>query len=464
MNGQRLILVVDDEPTQRQTVGSVLKGWGHEVLEAESGDKALELVGNHAVDLVLTDMRMPGMSGLDLLRECRRLRPDIAVILMTAFGSIETAVEAMRDGATDFLTKPIDLDQLELVVRRALEMRRLIRENRLLRQRLHDTSTDFRLIGGSKAMAEVLNRAARAAETAATVLIFGESGTGKELLARSLHDLSPRSVEKFVAVNCAALPETLLESELFGHVRGAFTGAEKDRPGRVAAAEGGTLFLDEIGDISPLVQVKLLRFLQEREFSPVGSDLNIKADVRVVAATHRDLEAMVSAGTFREDLFYRLRVVSLVLPPLRDRRDDIPELAEFFLARYAKRYQRPVRKFSSEAMACLMSLEYRGNIRELENAVEQAVVMARDVVIRAEDLPCRRDSDSEDGICLSTVGIDAVNGDLPGMLEALERRIIMETLAAFEGNKSSAARHLGLTESGLRYKLGKWQTHEDNAE
>ncbi len=461
MNHQRLILVVDDEATQRQTVGSILEGWGHEVLEAATGDQALDLVRSHAVDLVLTDMRMPGMSGLDLLRQCRQMRPDIAVVLMTAFGNIETAVEAMRDGATDFLTKPIDLDQLEIVVGRALEMRRLIRENMLLRQKLQDSDAKFRLIGSSLAMAEVLNRAARVAETDATVLIAGESGTGKELLAHSLHDLSPRAMEKFVAVNCAALPETLLESELFGHVKGAFTGADKDRPGRVAAAEGGTLFLDEIGDISPLVQVKLLRFLQEREFSPVGSDLTIKADVRVVAATHRNLEEMVVEGSFREDLFYRLRVVSLLLPPLRDRRDDIPELAEFFLNRFAKRYQRPVRKFSAEAMACLMSLDYRGNIRELENAVEQAVVMARDVVIRAEDLPCKKVATAEGEFCLPTTGMDAVNGDLPGMLEALERRIIMETLAVFSGNKSSAARHLGLTESGLRYKLGKWQTNSE---
>ncbi len=457
MNGQRLILVVDDEETQRRTVGSVLQDWGHEVLEAAAGQEALGLVKDHAVDLILTDMRMPGMSGLELLRECRTLRPDISVVVMTAFGSVETAVEAMKNGAADFLTKPIDLDRLEVVVGRVLEMRRLIRENRLLRQRLEESASGFQLIGNSRVMAELLSRAARAAETDATVLITGESGTGKELLARSLHDLSPRCLEKFVAINCAALPETLLESELFGHVKGAFTGADRDRPGRVAAAENGTLFLDEIGDISPLVQVKLLRFLQEREYSPVGSDLSLKADVRVVAATHRDLEAMVAAGDFREDLFYRLRVVSLALPPLRERREDIPELAEFFLARFAKRYQRPVRKFSAEAMARLMSLPYRGNIRELENIIEQAVVMAREVVIQAEDFPSRQEASPGGDAGLTAPGLDDVRGDLPGMLEALERRIIMETLAAFKGNKSSAARHLGLTESGLRYKLGKWQ-------
>ncbi len=454
MLGQRLILVVDDEQTQRQTVAEVLRDLGHEVREADSGRAALDIVRDQAVDLVVTDMRMPGMSGLELLQECRRLRPDVAVVLVTAFGSIETAVEAMKTGAADFLTKPVDLDQLELVVNRVLEMRRLVRENRLLRQKLEETREGLRLIGASPAMAEVMDRAARAAETDATVLITGESGTGKELLARSVHELSPRAMEKFVAVNCAALPENLLESELFGHVKGAFTGADRDRPGRVAKAEGGTLFLDEIGDISPVVQVKLLRFLQEREYSPVGADTALKADVRVVAATHRDLQKMVDKGDFREDLFYRLRVVNLHLPPLRERREDIPELAEHFLRRYAERYQRPVRRFSAEAMACLMAQEYRGNIRELENLIEQAVVMARDVVIRAGDLPCNRD---EAPGAKPPAGIEDVRGDLPGMLEALERRIVMDTLAAFDGNKSSAARHLGLTESGLRYKLNKWK-------
>lgn len=458
MWGQRLILVVDDEETQRQTIASVLAEWGHEVREADSGQAALEVVRDQAVDLVVSDMRMPGMSGLELLRECRRLRPDIAVVMVTAFGSIETAVKAMKEGAADFLTKPIDLDQLELVVNRALEMHRLIRENRLLRQKLEDTREGFRLIGGSRLMAEVLDRAARAAETAATVLITGESGTGKELLARSLHELSPRALEKFVAVNCAALPENLLESELFGHVKGAFTGADRDRPGRVAKAEGGTLFLDEIGDVSPLVQVKLLRFLQEREFSPVGSDLTVQADVRVVTATHCDLEDLVAKGEFREDLFYRLRVVNLALPPLRDRREDIPELAEHFLTRYAQRYQRPVRRFSAEAMACLMAQEFKGNIRELENLIEQAVVMARDVVIRAEDLPCRGDGPADSDL---PGGLPSAQGDLPGMLEALERRIVMDTLASCDGNQSSAARLLGLTESGLRYKLGKWKPVTD---
>ena len=460
MNQQRLILVVDDEQMQRETAASVLREWGHEVLEAGSGQEALSQVEGQAVDLMLTDVRMPGMSGLELLRECRKLRPDIAVVVMTAFGSIETAVEAMRHGASDFLTKPIDLDQLELVVKRALEMKRLIRENRLLRRRLEETTAGFKFIGSSEKMVHLLSRAARAAETDASVLIFGESGTGKELLARSLHDLSPRSLAPFVAVNCAALPETLLESELFGHLKGSFTGADRDRPGRVVSAEGGTLFLDEIGDISPVVQVKLLRFLQEREFTPVGSDQTLQADVRVVTATHRHLADLVAKGTFREDLYYRLKVVGLELPPLRERRDDIPELATHFLERFANRYQRPVRRFSSEAMACLMSHPFRGNIRELENVIEQAVVMARELVIQAEDLPCQATEGAGQGVTEGLPTMATVEGDLPGLLESLEKKIIMETLAAFTGNQSSAARHLGLTESGLRYKLSKWRESE----
>ena len=291
-------------------------------------------------------------------------------------------------------------------------------------------------------------------------MIQGASGTGKELLARSLHDLSTRSDGPFVAVNCAALPETLLESELFGHVKGAFTGADRDRRGRVQQAAGGTLFLDEIGDVSLTVQVKLLRFLQDREYTPVGSDKAQKADVRVVTATHRDLTAMIAEESFREDLFFRLNVVNLVLPPLEARKEDIPELAAHFLDRYSRRYDRPSRSFSAQAMARLMGHKYRGNVRELENIIEQAVVMARTEVIHQEDLPASLTNTSADSGG-DLPGFQNVDGDLPRLMEAMEKKIILETLAAFSGNKSSAARHLGLTESGLRYKLSKW---DDNAD
>jgi DNA-binding NtrC family response regulator len=454
------ILIVDDEARQRQTLASLVGGWGHEVLQAANGDEALALLGGRAVDLVITDLRMPGTSGLELLARCRELRPDIDVVVMTAYGTIEGAVEAMRGGAADFVTKPLDLDQLQMVVDRTLAMRRLARENRMLRRRLAEASAGFRLLGGSQGLAEVLARAGRAAETEATVLIRGESGTGKELLARSVHDLSSRAEGPFVPVNCAALPETLLESELFGHVRGAFTGADRDRPGRVAQAAGGTLFLDEIGDVPAMVQVKLLRFLQAREFTPVGSDTVRQADVRVITATHRDLEARIATGEFREDLYYRLNVVGLVLPPLRDRRDDIPELAAHFLERYARRYERPARTFSAEAMACLMSHHYPGNVRELENIIEQTVVMTRGEVVHSDDLPPLLTGSGGTGTDAAShplSGIDAVGGDLPRWLEALEKKVVLESLAAYSGNQSSVARRLGLTESGLRYKLNKWK-------
>ena len=451
-----MILVVDDEKGQRETLVQILGRWGHQVIEAAGGEEALAVVVREPVDLVLTDLRMPGLNGLELLEQCKQVRPDIAIILMTAYGTIEGAVDAMKKGAVDFLPKPIDLGQLEVTIGRSLDMGRLVRENRSLRRRLVETSTGFRLLGNSEAMRELLARAGLAAETEATVLLRGESGTGKELLARSIHDLSRRADGPFVAVNCAALPETLLESELFGHLKGAFTGADRDRKGRVQQSVGGTLFLDEIGDIPPSVQVKLLRFLQDREFTPVGSDQAQRADVRVVAATHRNLEAMITEENFREDLYYRLNVVNLVLPPLRERREDIPELASHFLERYATRYERPARTFSAEAMTSLMSHAFKGNVRELENIIEQTVVMARGEVIHSEELPAilaGAGPDSTEGL----PALDQVNGDLPRLLETLEKKIVMETMAGFSGNQSSTARHLGLTESGLRYKLNKWK-------
>lgn len=452
------ILVVDDEKNQRETLAGILKGWGHAVQLAASAEEALALLGGQPIDLILTDLRMPGLSGTELVVECRKRRPDVAVIIMTAFGTIDGAVEAMHKGASYFMTKPINIDLLEAEVARTMDLGRLERENRKLRQRLLEARAEFRLIGGSQSLAGVLARAARAAETDATVLIQGESGTGKELLARSIHDLSPRSEGPFVAVNCAALPESLLESELFGHTRGAFTGADKDRLGRVQTAAGGTLFLDEIGDVPLSVQVKLLRFLQDRQFTPVGSDKNWRADVRVITATHRDLLARIGEEQFREDLFFRLNVVNLQLPPLRDRREDIPELATFFLEKFSRRYERPARTFSAEAMACLMNHEYRGNVRELENIVEQTVVMTPGQMITREDLPASVGCGGESRDPATAALTGPIDGNLPALLESLEKRIVLDTLAQFAGNQSSTARHLGLTESGLRYKLNKWKS------
>jgi len=450
-----VIVVVDDEASQRETLAGILSDWGHEVHEAADGEAAIDLIGKRYVDLILTDLRMPGVPGDELLARSKELMPDAAVVVMTAYGTVDVAVAAMKAGAADFLTKPIDLDQLEIVVRRALATRELIRENRTLRRRLEESTAGFRMLGTSEALQEVLSRAARTAETDASVLVLGESGTGKELLARSIHDLSRRAAYPFVAVNCSALPETLLESELFGHVKGAFTGADHDRKGRVTEAAGGTLFLDEIGDISPAVQVMLLRFLLDHEYTPVGGDGVQRGDVRLLTATNRNLEAAIRDGLFREDLYYRLNVVNLVLPPLRERREDIPELATHFLERYAGRYDRPARTFSREAMDRIMVHPYKGNVRELENVIEQTVVMTRGEVIHEQDLPPalidRQPTDD------ARPGTGEVDGDLPAFLDRIEKKIINETLARFHGNQSDAARHLGLTESGLRYKLKKWR-------
>ncbi len=448
------IVIAEDEARQREALARVVGAWGHRVVAVAGGREALDVVRREAVDIVLADLRMPGLGGLDVLREVREVQPEVGVVLLTAYGSVAEAVEAMKGGAADFLAKPVDLDQLELVVTRVLERSELVRENQRLRRRLEATTTGFSLVGRSRALQEVLARAARAAETDATVLVRGESGTGKELLARSIHQLSRRADGPFVAVNCAALPETILESELFGHERGAFTGAVAARRGRIETASGGTLFLDEIGDLPATVQVKLLRFLQEREIVRVGGETVMRADVRVVAATHRDLEGMMAGGAFREDLFYRLNVVPLVLPPLRERREDVPELVERLLDRIARRHQRPTCTLSREAMDALMKYAFPGNVRELENLLEQATILASGTLVTLRDLPpgVSRGADP------TAAKPDAT---LAERLDEVERRFVMGALADSNGNQSEAARRLGITEGGLRYKLRKWSGEDD---
>jgi len=461
-----LIVVAEDEGPQRETLAHALRGKGHRVLEAADALEAMRIAQDEPVDIVITDLRMPGISGLDLLERVKEINPEIAVVMVTAYATVANAVKAMKAGAADYLTKPIDLDELDLVVARALDGRDLVRENRELRRRLEQVTVESVLIGHSVSLQEVLARAARAAETNATVLILGESGTGKELLARSVHKLGHRAERPFIAVNCAALPETLLESELFGHERGAFTGALNRHHGRVERAEGGTLFLDEIGDISPQVQVKLLRFLEAREFARLGGEETLKADVRVIAATHQDLESQIEGGRFREDLYYRLNVVTLRLPPLRDRRDDIPELVEHFLVRFTKRYDRPIRALTHEAMDALIKYSFPGNVRELENMIEQAVVLVRGPHVTVDDLPAKVRANR--GGPFPTEGelwvpdLQAVQGNLRSFLENLERRIVLESVARHEGNQSGAARYLGLTESALRYKLKRWEAGEES--
>ncbi len=448
------ILIVEDEPFQREMLRDFLIREGHCVSEAESGEKALHLLGGSSFDLVLLDFRMPGMNGLEVLRETRELNPEIDAVIITAYGTIETAVAAMKAGARDYITKPVDLDELSILIGRIAERRTLVRENELLRQEIRSkgvTSNTIRF--KSNKMAELMNLAGRIAPSQATVLIQGETGTGKELLARLIHSLSPRSEHPLITVNCAAIPETLLESELFGHEKGAFTGAVQRRIGRFEQADGGTLFLDEIGELSLPVQVKLLRFLQEREFQRVGGERTLKADVRIISATHQDLETRVREGAFREDLFYRINVVTMKIPPLRERREDIPILIDHFLKSFSRENRKRLEGVSREARDLLIRYDYPGNVRELENIIERAVVISRGLFLVMEDLPF------QEALCADTAGADdalSPAGTLQHALELVELKMIRDAMEKTASNQSQAAKLLGLSERMLRYKLKKY--------
>jgi len=442
------ILVVDDEPPQLELIGGFLKKQGFEVTLAESGEKALQRFRRESFDLVLTDQRMPNLSGLDLLKAVRAVNPETPVIVVTAYGSIETAVSAIKAGATDYLTKPLNLDELLHRIEKVREHHRLVLENRDLREELGERHRIEGIIGESGRMLEVFSLVRRVAPSEATVLIRGESGTGKELIAKAIHFASPRASGPLVKVNCAALPETLLESELFGHERGAFTGALVTRKGRFEVASGGTIFLDEIGDLPTHLQAKLLRVLQEREFERVGSSLPISVDVRILAATHRDLERLLKAGQFRDDLYYRLNVVTIVLPPLRERRQDLPLFMDHLLRAFAEKNGKKIRGFTSEAREALLRYDYPGNVREIENIIERASVITRGDVIGRADLPI--------SIQEPEVEESSSKTDLPVVVERLERRLIREALARSGGVQTRAAEQLGITERALRYKLKKY--------
>jgi len=444
----RTVLVVDDESAQRSVLAGFLRKRGMEALQAGGVDEAIRLVNERTVDLVLTDLNMPGKDGLALLDGVRAINPEVPVIVMTAFGTVSTAVDAMKRGAADYLTKPIDLDELEVIVARTLERRAMASENAALREQL---ASRYRLAGLETAnarMAEAVNTAGRAAASRATVLVRGESGTGKEVLARAIHYASQRAKGPLVTVNAAALPETLIESELFGHERGAFTGADRERRGRFELADGGTLFLDEIGDLPKGAQVKLLRVLQEQAFERVGGSRTIKVDVRVIAATNRDLPALVRTGAFREDLFYRLNVVCVELPPLRDRREDIPQLVDVFLHRFEGERGQPLAGISREAMDALMKYDYPGNVRELENLVHRAVVLARAPLLTVADFPVHV------GRLRQESGADPQT--FTERVAAFERALIVEALEKADGVQTRAARDLGMSERHLRYKLKKY--------
>jgi two-component system NtrC family response regulator len=402
-------------------------------------------------DLILLDYKMPGMDGMQVLQAVKRMNPEIDIVIITAYGTIETAVDAMKAGALDYITKPLEFEELLLLVDRVSERRTLLKENEILRERLGDKGvTTDRIIYRSPRMSALINMAGRVAASRATVLLQGESGTGKELFARLIHHLSPRSARSIIAVNCGALHENLLESELFGHEKGAFTGATARRIGRFEEADGGTLFLDEIGELSPQVQVKLLRFLQEHEFQRLGGNQTLRTDVRVISATNRELEQRVREGAFREDLFYRLNVVVMSIPPLRERKEDIPPLIDHFLQRYAGENGREIEGLSREARDILLKYDYPGNVRELENIVERAVVIARDPVISVEDLPFRDLPDAAPEARQSEEGL------LRDSVEELEKRLIVEAMEKAGDHQSRAAEMLGISERMLRYKLRKY--------
>ena len=448
---QAHILIVDDEEAQRLALKSFLGRREYKVFLAANGDEALKIVRNETIDIVMTDFRMPGMSGLELLRAIKDVQPGIDVILMTAYGSVDDAVDIMKAGAYDYLTKPVDLDELESLLKRVKGKRLLEEENRQLREQLSEKFRFERIISQSGEMEAVLNIAGRVAKSKAHVLILGESGTGKELLAQAIHYASPRREKPFVTVNVAALAENIIESELFGHEKGAFTGAIHQRRGRFEEANGGTLFVDEVGDIPLSVQVKLLRAIQFGQIQRVGGSETIDVDVRIISATHRDLEAMIRDGQFREDLYYRLNVVSIVAPPLRKRRVDIPLLADHFIKRFARENEKEVTGIEREALDRLMKYDFPGNVRELENMMEHAVVMTRNSLIGREDLPAHLPSGRHEAL-YDPADLSAGHAQ---KMKAFERAMIEEALKQSGGNKSAAARLLGITERHLRSRLEK---------
>jgi len=441
------ILVVDDEVNARTALAELLRDEGYEVETAADAFKALGKYETFSPHIVVTDLKMPGMDGIELVKKIRAMEDAAAVVVMTAFGAVSSAVDAMRSGAAEYLTKPLNFDELLVVLDKVFEQQALRRETRQLRVRVRDRVAPSNIVGVSPPMQRVFEVVDQVAPSRATVMITGESGTGKELVANAIHQRSPRANGPFIKLHCAALAESLLESELFGHEKGSFTGATARKDGRFQIADGGTLFLDEIGEISPSIQVKLLRFLQEHEFERVGGTQTIRVDVRVIAATNRNLVEEVAKGRFREDLFYRLNVVALEMPPLRDRRSDIPALAKFFLDRYTKENAKQVDGFAPETMELLISYDWPGNVRELENAVERAVVLTTGPTVEARFLPPNVRPR------LTPAGMPVIPG---ATLADIERYAILETLKATGGSTSKAAELLGISVRTIQYRLHQY--------
>ena len=451
MKNRNTVLVVDDDNAHRTMLYTLISGWGYEVTEADDGATAIEKVKEQSYDLVLMDVRMVKVSGLEALEQIKSFNPAIPVIIMTAYSSVDTAVDALKQGAHDYLTKPLDFDKLKITIARSMEHTRLKEENRLLKESLGKHFDRQNIIGQSPAMVNLLETVAQVAPSEATVLITGESGTGKELIAGAIHYNSSRKDGPFVKINCAAITETLLESELFGHEKGAFTGADRRKEGRFFQAHRGSLFLDEVSEMSLTMQVKLLRVLQEREFTRVGGEKTIPVDVRIIAATNKDLPQLIGKGEFREDLYYRLNVVDLEIPFLRKRREDVPLLAQHFLQIFAARNHKEIKGFTPQAMDHLIRYDWPGNVRELMNAVERAVVLSRSDYLSEKDFPVISGSEiKNDGTISQT---PQMNGDGATPLEEVEKATILKTLEAAGGNKSEAARRLGITRKTLHKKL-----------
>jgi two-component system response regulator PilR (NtrC family) len=455
------VLVVDDERSMRELLSIVLRRDGYEVLVAADGRQAVEMLKRERVDVLITDIRMPEMTGVDVLREAKGIDPELITIIMTAFASTDTAVDALRLGAADYVHKsPNAVNDLRLRVRKELERKQLQQENVLLKRALNTPHKFANIVGSSSPMMAVFELIQTIAPTGSTVLITGESGTGKELVARAIHAGSPRSDRPFVAVNCGALPDTLLDSELFGHMRGAFTGADTNKKGLLEVAEKGTIFLDEIGEMSPMVQVKLLRVLQERKFRRLGGTEEVEANIRIIAATNRDLSKMVASGDFREDLFYRINVIPVKLPPLRERQEDIQALAEHFVEKFALQMKKDLHGISGAAMSCLRNYPWPGNVRELENAIERAVALERNPSVLPDSLP-----EAVRAACTPVTFVPAAPAedvtltggfDLEQHVQGIEREYIMEALRRSNGVKKNAAELLGLSFRQFRYLLKKY--------
>ena len=441
------ILVADDEPSHRQMIEAVLAAEGYEVTQAEDGQAAISAIEDRFYDLVIMDIRMPNVDGIQALQKIKQISPDIPVIIMTAYASVGTAVDALKSSAYDYLIKPLDIEELKILVAKALHHHQLEQENIYLKERLNDRFDFSNIIGHSPAMKKLFETMALVAPSEATVIIVGESGTGKELIANAIHQNSPRKDRPFIKVNCAALPETLLESELFGHEKGAFTGAIARKQGRFQLAHKSSIFLDEIAEMAPATQAKILRVLQEREFEPVGSTQTIKVDTRVIAATNKNLEEEIREGRFREDLYYRLNVVTVDVPPLHLRREDIPILADFFLKPYAEKNRRLIKGFTPRATDLLMRYDWPGNVRELENIIERAVIMSRGEVITPMEFP----NDIQE---LDEELKDSQINLTPGRsLKEVEKAMILRTLEETGGNRTHAAKILGITRRTLQLRL-----------